>query len=151
MVVFSCKKGKPELRKKVMQGVVVRQRKAWRRPDGVFMYFEDNALVVSLLARTFSTVQRLCSSVLRKLAHLGLATSSCFLAREIWLMSCEQIVNAKGEMKGSAILGPVAKEAAELFPVCSHLSKSREARADYYRSVLQAMLVQWFEPLRRDV
>jgi large subunit ribosomal protein L23e len=71
MVVFSCKKGKPELRKKVMQGVVVRQRKAWRRPDGVFMYFEDNALV---------------------------------------------IVNAKGEMKGSAILGPVAKEAAELFP-----------------------------------
>ncbi len=35
-------------------------------------------------------------------------------------------------MKGSAILGPVAKEAAELFPVCSHLSKSREARPDYY-------------------
>jgi hypothetical protein len=28
-----------------------------------------------------------------------------------------QIVNAKGEMKGSAITGPVGKEAAELWPV----------------------------------
>lgn len=28
-----------------------------------------------------------------------------------------QIVNPKGEMKGSAITGPVAKEAAELWPV----------------------------------
>jgi ribosomal protein L14 len=27
-----------------------------------------------------------------------------------------QIVNPKGEMKGSAITGPVAKEAAELWP-----------------------------------
>jgi ribosomal protein L14 len=45
--------------------VVIRQRKAWRRRDGVFLYFEDNAGV---------------------------------------------IVNPKGEMKGSAITGPVAKE-----------------------------------------
>lgn len=29
-----------------------------------------------------------------------------------------QIVNPKGEMKGSAITGPVGKEAAELWPVC---------------------------------
>jgi hypothetical protein len=28
-----------------------------------------------------------------------------------------QIVNPKGEMKGSAISGPVGKEAAELWPV----------------------------------
>jgi large subunit ribosomal protein L23e len=48
-----------------MPAVVVRQRKAWRRRDGVFLYFEDNAGV---------------------------------------------IVNPKGEMKGSAITGPVAKE-----------------------------------------
>ena len=92
MVVASVKKGKPELRKKstftfsfllffvvgwerdlmdffffflAMPIVVVRQRKAWRRRDGVFLYFEDNAGV---------------------------------------------IVNPKGEMKGSAITGPVAKE-----------------------------------------
>lgn len=84
MVVASVKKGKPELRKKsayhsvtltslvltsvcctAMPAVVVRQRKSWRRKDGVFLYFEDNAGV---------------------------------------------IVNPKGEMKGSAITGPVAKE-----------------------------------------
>lgn len=33
-----------------------------------------------------------------------------------------QIVNPKGEMKGSAITGPVGKEAAELWPVCSCVS-----------------------------
>lgn len=31
--------------------------------------------------------------------------------------SIAQIVNPKGEMKGSAITGPVGKEAAELWPV----------------------------------
>merc|ERR1712076_273757 len=70
MFVATVKKGKPELRKKVMQAVVIRQRKPYRK-DGVFIYFEDNAGV---------------------------------------------IVNAKGEMKGSAITGPVAKECADLWP-----------------------------------
>ncbi len=37
----------------------------------------------------------------------------------IWLTGViMQIVNPKGEMKGSAITGPVGKEAAELWPVC---------------------------------
>lgn len=59
MFVSSVKKGKPELRKKsnnihlfihalkqtlmllaAMPAVIVRQRKAWRRRDGVFLYFE---------------------------------------------------------------------------------------------------------------
>jgi large subunit ribosomal protein L23e len=71
MVMATVKKGKPELRKKVMPAVIVRQSKPWRRLDGVFLYFEDNAGV---------------------------------------------IVNPKGEMKGSAITGPVGKEAAELWP-----------------------------------
>eukprot|EP00052_Salpingoeca_macrocollata_P030423 m.319476 g.319476 ORF g.319476 m.319476 type:complete len:140 (+) comp23182_c0_seq1:545-964(+) len=71
MFVATVKKGKPELRKKVMPGVVIRQRKQFRRHDGVFVYFEDNAGV---------------------------------------------IVNPKGEMKGSAITGPVAKECADLWP-----------------------------------
>ncbi len=71
MVLCSVKKGKPELRKKTMPGIVVRQRKAFRRKDGTFLYFEDNAGV---------------------------------------------IVNPKGEMKGSAITGPVGKEAADLWP-----------------------------------
>jgi hypothetical protein len=48
MVMATVKKGKPELRKKVMPAVIVRQSKPWRRTDGVFLYFEDNAGVVSL-------------------------------------------------------------------------------------------------------
>ena len=48
MVMATVKKGKPELRKKVMPAVVVRQSKPWRRPDGVYLYFEDNAGVVSV-------------------------------------------------------------------------------------------------------
>jgi large subunit ribosomal protein L23e len=71
MVMATVKKGKPELRKKVTTAVIVRQRKPWRRKDGVFIYFEDNAGV---------------------------------------------IVNTKGEMKGSAITGPVGKECADLWP-----------------------------------
>eukprot|EP00178_Gracilaria_changii_P011078 TRINITY_DN3181_c0_g1_i1.p1 TRINITY_DN3181_c0_g1~~TRINITY_DN3181_c0_g1_i1.p1 ORF type:complete len:158 (-),score=24.52 TRINITY_DN3181_c0_g1_i1:37-459(-) len=71
MFVASVKKGKPELRKKVTLAVVVRQRKAWRRKDGTFIHFEDNAGV---------------------------------------------IVNEKGEMKGSAITGPISKETADLWP-----------------------------------
>merc|ERR1712023_424275 len=71
MVLATVKKGKPELRKKVMPAVIIRQRKAWRRREGLFIYFEDNAGV---------------------------------------------IVNPKGEMKGSAITGPVAKECADLWP-----------------------------------
>lgn len=46
MVMATVKKGKPELRKKVMPAVVVRQSKPWKRPDGVYLYFEDNAGVV---------------------------------------------------------------------------------------------------------
>lgn len=46
MIVATVKKGKPELRKKVMAAVVVRQRRSWKRPDGYFLYFEDNAGVI---------------------------------------------------------------------------------------------------------
>lgn len=70
MVLATVKKGKPELRKKVMPAVIVRQKKSWKRKDGIVIFFEDNAGV---------------------------------------------IVNPKGEMKGSAITGPVAKECADLW------------------------------------
>ncbi|KAB2021880.1 hypothetical protein ES319_D07G170700v1 [Gossypium barbadense] len=46
MVMATVKKGKPDLRKKVLPAVIVRQRKPWRRKDGVYMYFEDNAGVI---------------------------------------------------------------------------------------------------------
>ena len=46
MFLASVKKGKPELRKKVMPAVVIRQRKPIRRREGFFLYFEDNAGVI---------------------------------------------------------------------------------------------------------
>jgi ribosomal protein L14 len=50
MVMATVKKGKPELRKKVHPAVIVRQAKPWKRFDGVFLYFEDNAGVVSYIS-----------------------------------------------------------------------------------------------------
>ena len=72
LVLASCKKGKPDLRKKVMPAVVIRQKKAFRRREGHFIYFEDNAGII--------------------------------------------IGGQKGELKGTSITGPVAKECAEIFP-----------------------------------
>ena len=71
MLLVSVRKGKPELRKKLLQAVIVRQRKPWRRTDGTFVYCEDNAGI---------------------------------------------IINPNGDPKGSAITGPVAKEAGEYYP-----------------------------------
>jgi len=47
MVMATVKKGKPDLRKKVMPAVIVRQRKPWRRKDGVYMYFEGTFLIMT--------------------------------------------------------------------------------------------------------
>lgn len=53
-----------------------------------------------------------------------------------------QIVNPKGEMKGSAITGPVGKEAAELWPVSSNPAhKYTRKQGLTKRSVLPATLV----------
>ncbi|MBS1266237.1 MAG: 50S ribosomal protein L14 [Candidatus Woesearchaeota archaeon] len=46
MVLASVKTGKPDMRKKVVLAVIVRQRKEYRRPDGTRIKFEDNAAVV---------------------------------------------------------------------------------------------------------
>ena len=40
LFLASVKKGKPELRKKVMPAVIIRQRKSYRRREGYFLYFE---------------------------------------------------------------------------------------------------------------
>jgi len=45
-VVVTVSKGKQELRKQVLQAIIVRQRKPYRRPDGTWMQFEDNAAVL---------------------------------------------------------------------------------------------------------
>jgi len=70
-ITISVRHGTPDMRKKIFQAVIVRQRKPYRRADGVWIQFEDNAAVV---------------------------------------------ITPDGEMKGSEIRGPVAKEAAERWP-----------------------------------
>ena len=108
MVMATVKKGKPELRKKVHPAVIVRQAKPWKRYDGVFLYFEDNAGVV----RGLGSVSGEQGFIPPKTA--GPATPPPPFP---WLFANKsQIVNPKGEMKGSAITGPVGKEAAELWP-----------------------------------
>jgi len=46
MVVVTVKKGTPEMRKQVTRAIVVRQRRPFRRPDGTWVAFEDNAVVI---------------------------------------------------------------------------------------------------------
>ncbi|MGM5482885.1 MAG: uL14 family ribosomal protein [Nanobdellota archaeon] len=46
LIMGSVVKGKPEMRKKVVLAVVVRQNKEYRRADGMRVKFEDNACVV---------------------------------------------------------------------------------------------------------
>jgi large subunit ribosomal protein L14 len=46
MVLAAVKKGRPDMRKQVVFAVIVRQKKAYRRPDGTRIKFEDNAAVV---------------------------------------------------------------------------------------------------------
>lgn len=71
LIMASVRKGNPDMRKKLFRAVVIRQKMPFRRPEGVWVRFEDNAAV---------------------------------------------IITAEGEMKGSEIRGPVAREAAERWP-----------------------------------
>ena len=45
-LVVSVKKGTPEMRRQVVNAVIVRQRRPFRRPDGTMVQFEDNAAVI---------------------------------------------------------------------------------------------------------
>ena len=45
-VTVSVTKGTPEMRRQVLEAVVVRQRQPIRRPDGTRVKFEDNAAVI---------------------------------------------------------------------------------------------------------
>jgi large subunit ribosomal protein L14 len=46
VVIASVKKGKPDMIKKVVRALIVRQKKEFRRPNGVRIMFEDNAAVL---------------------------------------------------------------------------------------------------------
>lgn len=45
-VTISVTKGTPEMRRQILEAVIVRQRKSIRRPDGQRVKFEDNAAVI---------------------------------------------------------------------------------------------------------
>lgn len=85
----------------VMPAVVIRQRKALRRKDGVFIYFEDNAGVIvnnkGEMKGTFSLKFFWRSCCIGDLPQRSLVTLHCYVS-------------------GSAITGPVAKECADLWP-----------------------------------
>ncbi|MBL7147388.1 MAG: 50S ribosomal protein L14 [Nanoarchaeota archaeon] len=46
LVNASIKKGKPGMKKQIVQAIIVRQKKEYRRTDGMRIKFEDNAAVV---------------------------------------------------------------------------------------------------------
>jgi large subunit ribosomal protein L14 len=46
IVMASVKKGRPEMRKQVIYAVIVRQKKEYKRKNGMRVKFEDNAAVV---------------------------------------------------------------------------------------------------------
>ena len=46
LVVVTVKKGTPQMRKQVTYAVIIRQKRPFRRPDGTWVSFEDNAVVI---------------------------------------------------------------------------------------------------------
>jgi large subunit ribosomal protein L23e len=46
VVIGSVKKGKPDLGKKVMPVLIIRQKQTWRRKEGTHICFEDNAGII---------------------------------------------------------------------------------------------------------
>lgn len=46
IATVSVKKGTPDMRRKLVRAVVIRQRKEIRRPSGLRVAFDDNAVVI---------------------------------------------------------------------------------------------------------
>jgi len=46
MIIVSVKKGTPDMRRQILRAIIVRQRKEYRRDNGMRVKFEDNAAVL---------------------------------------------------------------------------------------------------------
>jgi large subunit ribosomal protein L14 len=46
IVTASVKKGKPDMVKKIVKALIIRQKKEYKRPNGMRISFEDNAAVL---------------------------------------------------------------------------------------------------------
>lgn len=49
ILVVSVKKGTPEMKRQLVTAVIIRQRRPFRRADGTWVSFEDNAVVLTTL------------------------------------------------------------------------------------------------------
>lgn len=74
VVVFSVQKAQPRKsvkKKDVLQGVVVRQRKAFRRKDGSYVRFDENAVVVIEKGKQEPIAGRIFGPIPREIQEKG--------------------------------------------------------------------------------
>ena len=74
IVVFSVQKAEPrkQVKKKdILYGVIVRQRKPFRRADGSYIRFDENAVVVIEKGKKEPIAGRIFGPIPRELAELG--------------------------------------------------------------------------------
>ncbi|MBA0590049.1 hypothetical protein Gotri_018421 [Gossypium trilobum] len=113
MVMATVKKGKPDLRKKVLPAVIVRQRKPWRRKDGVYMYFEDNAgVIVNPKGEMKGKPTPLPHSIWTYPFQWQKVICCCIVGFDLSKLNAfiDLVIT------GSAITGPIGKECADLWP-----------------------------------
>ena len=74
VVVLSVQSAEPRKsikKKEVVRAVVVRQKKSWRRPDGSYLRFDDNAVVIIDKAKKEPRGGRIFGPIPRELTELG--------------------------------------------------------------------------------
>lgn len=74
IVVVSVQKAEPRKtvkKKDVLRGVVVRQRKAFRRKDGSYIRFDENAVVILDKTKNEPIAGRMFGPIPREIAELG--------------------------------------------------------------------------------
>lgn len=71
LAVQTAEPRKPVKKKDVVYGVVVRQRKAYRRKDGSYVSFDDNAVVLVDKEKKEPRANRVFGPIPRELAEAG--------------------------------------------------------------------------------
>lgn len=77
LVILSVQKAEPRKaikKKDVLQGVVVRQVKAYRRKDGSYIRFDENAVVILEKGKKEPVAGRIFGPIPRELAERGFQT-----------------------------------------------------------------------------
>lgn len=77
LVILSVQKAEPRKaikKKDVLQGVVVRQVKAYRRKDGSYIRFDENAVVILEKGKKEPIAGRIFGPIPRELAERGFQT-----------------------------------------------------------------------------